>query len=93
MGTKFNADVGASPRGGKTFDSNKYFAGFCQIFTFFSPKATNLNSFGSRWNKKPEKKIEFISLKETLKMATNDKFPVYLAAIRLVDFEDVPQNE
>ena len=54
--------------------------------------ATILNSSGSRLNKAQDKKIEFISLKETVRMATNDKVPVYLAVIRPTDFEDVPQK-
>ena len=58
----------------------------------FAQPTTILNSSGSRLSKTQDKKIEFISLKETLRMATNDKILVYLAVICPADFEDVTQK-
>ena len=59
------------------------------LFHPLSPKATILRCCGSG----RDNSLNFISLKETIKVIGSEDTLVYLASVRLEDFEDVPYKQ
>ena len=94
METRSNEDVAGFPRGEVTpLVPANFLHDSANVSHSLAQTATILNSSGSRLNKTQDKKIEFISLKETVRNSQRMmKVPIYLVVIRPTDFEDVPQK-